>query len=267
MSGRPTRSGKGRRSRGDAGDRVVPGVHPVRELLRAGAELHRVLVDADRRRTAEVAETLDLAREREVPIAEVAREDVDEVAPGQVHQGIVALAPPFPYADLGGVLAGVSGQRRLIVALDGITDPHNVGSIARTAEAVGAAALVVPARRAAGVTPTVEKAAAGALAHLPVVQVTNLVRALGQCKKAGFWVVGLDAEGDVDVADCDLLDEPVVLVVGAEGEGLARLTHVECDALVRLAMRGKVASLNASVAAAVAMYDVAGRHGRASAEA
>lgn len=265
MSSRHTRSGSG--GRGDGGDRVVAGVHPVRELLRAGGDVRRVLVDERRRRTDEVAEVLDLAASRGVSVDLVGRDAVDDAAAGQVHQGVVALAPPFPYVDLADVLDAVSGQRRLIVAVDGITDPHNVGSIARTAEAVGAAALVIPARRASGVTPTVEKAAAGALAHLPVARVTNLVRALEQCQQQGFWVVGLDADGDVDVSECGLLDEPVVLVVGAEGGGLARLTHVTCDALVRLAMRGKVASLNASVAAAVGMFEVAGRHRRADDEA
>ena len=195
-------------------------------------------------------------------VDEVDRDAVDELAEGQVHQGVVAVAPPFPYADLDRVLTGISGEKRLLVALDGITDPHNLGSIARTAEAVGADALVVPARRASGVTPGGE-GRAGALAHLPVVRVTNLVRALEQAKDAGCWVVGLDADGDVDVADCDLLDEPVVLVVGSEGDGLAHLTRVQCDQLVRLPMRGRVASLNASVAAAVAMYEVLGRHERA----
>ncbi len=244
-------------------DRVVAGVHPVRELLRAGAPVRRVVVDRERRSSGQVDDLLALATKAGVRVDEVDRDAVDELAEGQVHQGVVAVAPPFPYADLDRVLTGISGEKRLIVALDGITDPHNVGSIARTAEAVGAAALVVPARRASGVTPTVEKAAAGALAHLPVVRVTNLVRALKQAKDAGCWVVGLDAEGDVDVADCGLLDEPVVLVVGSEGDGLAHLTRVECDALVRLPMRGRVASLNASVAAAVAMYEVLGRHERA----
>ena len=242
---------------------MVAGVHPVRELLRAGAPVRRVVVDRERRSSGQVDDLLALATKAGVRVDEVDRDAVDELAEGQVHQGVVAVAPPFPYADLDRVLTGISGEKRLIVALDGITDPHNVGSIARTAEAVGAAALVVPARRASGVTPTVEKAAAGALAHLPVVRVTNLVRALKQAKDAGCWVVGLDAEGDVDVADCGLLDEPVVRVVGSEGDGLAHLTRVECDALVRLPMRGRVASLNASVAAAVAMYEVLGRHGRA----
>lgn len=239
---------------------MVAGVHPVRELLRAGREVRRVVVDVDRRRSDEVEDLLRLAHEAGVEVREVGRDEVDELAVGQVHQGVVAVAPPFPYADLKRVLAGISGEKRLVVALDQITDPHNVGSIARTAEAVGAAAMLVPSRRASGVTPTVEKAAAGALAHLPVVRVTNLVRALKQAKDAGFWVVGLDAEGDVDVTESGLLDESVVLVVGSEGDGLAHLTRVECDALVRLPMRGRVASLNASVAAAVAMYEVARRH-------
>lgn len=261
--GRRRDRGGGRGSGETSGDRVVAGVHPVRELLRAGGQLRRVLVDAERRRTDEVAEVIALAREAGVALESVAREAVDELAAGQVHQGVVAVAPAFPYARLDRVLAGISGQKRLIVALDRITDPHNVGSIARTAEAVGAAALLLPSRRAVGVTPTVEKGAAGALAHLPVVRVTNLVRALGQAKQAGFWVVGLDAESDVNVTESALLDESVVVVVGSEGDGLARQTRVECDALVRLPMRGRVASLNASVAAAVAMYEVARRHERA----
>ncbi len=254
---------RGGRGRGPAdAERIVAGVHPVRELLRAGGAVRRLVVDEERHRTDELAELLALADEAGVQVDRVPRGDVDELAAGQVHQGVVAVAPPFAYADLSRVLGGISGRNGLLVALDGITDPHNVGSIARTAEAAGADALVIPSRRASGVTPTVEKAAAGALAHLPVARVTNLVRALQQAKAAGFWVVGLDAEGDVEVTGSGLLDESVVLVVGSEGDGLAHLTRVECDALVRLPMRGRVASLNASVAAAVAMYEVVRRRGR-----
>lgn len=253
--------GQGRRGGGgDGGDRVVAGVHPVRELLRAGATVRRVVVDADRSRTPEVVEVLDLARTGGVRVDQVDRDDIDQMAEGLVHQGVVAVAPAFPYADLKAVLARAEGRRGLIVALDGITDPHNVGSIARTAEAVGADAMIVPSRRASGITPTVEKTAAGALAHLPVVRVTNLVRALEQCKQSGFWVVGLDADGEVTARDCGLLDESVVVVVGSEGRGLAHLSQVVCDQLVQLPMIGRVGSLNASVAAAVAMYEVATRH-------
>ncbi len=203
--------------------------------------MRRLVVDEERRRTEEISELLGLARDAGVPVAEVDREDVDELAEGQVHQGVVAVAPPFAYATLDRVLGATSGTTRLVVALDGITDPHNVGSIARTAEAVGAAGLLVPSRRAAGVTPTVEKAAAGALAHLPVARVTNLVRALQQAKKAGFWVVGLDAEGDVDVTESGLLDESVVVVVGSEGDGLARLTQLRPARATAHAREGGVA--------------------------
>jgi 23S rRNA (guanosine2251-2'-O)-methyltransferase len=255
---RRSRGGRGRRDAA-APERVVAGIHPVRELLRADGGVHRVVVDAQRRHSDQLEDLLARARRAGVRVDEVERDEVDELAAGQVHQGVVAVAPPFPYVPLGAVLDHDGPGPHVLVALDGITDPHNVGSIARTAEAVGAQGMLVPERRAAGVTPTVEKAAAGALAHLPVVRVTNLVRSLGEAKAAGWWVLGLDAGGDEETTDSPLLDEPVVVVVGAEGDGLARLTREACDALVRLPMRGRVASLNASVAAAVALYDVTRR--------
>jgi 23S rRNA (guanosine2251-2'-O)-methyltransferase len=243
---------------------VVVGIHPVRELLRAGRAVHRILVDAGRDRTPVVDDLLERADRRGVTVDEVDRARLAELASDHVHQGVVALAPPFPYARLDDVLEGAcaAGEAALLVALDGVTDPHNVGSIARTAEAVGAHALITTTRRAAGVTPTVEKAAAGALAHLPLVRVTNLARALDRCQQAGCWVVGLDADAPSLIGDCDLLTEPVVMVVGAEGAGLAALRRRDCDALVRLPMRGRLASLNASVAAAVALYEVDSRRHR-----
>lgn len=260
MSAKRTPRQGGQHRREDADQRIVAGIHPVRELLRAGRAVRRVLVDADRARTPELQDLLALAGRAGVAVEPVARTVIDDRADGLVHQGVVAIAPPFPYADLGSVLGRISGSVGLLVALDGVTDPHNVGSIARTAEAAGAAGLLVPKRRASGVTPTVEKAAAGALAHLPVVRVTNLVRALQACQQAGMWVVGLDAEAETELTGSTLLDESVVLVVGSESDGISRLTRVQCDALVRLPMRGMVASLNASVAAAVAMYEVVRRH-------
>ncbi len=243
-------------------ERLVGGLHPVRELLRAGRPVHRILVAASRRGSDVVAEVHALARERQVPVEEVDRGELDRRAGGLVHQGVLALAPPFPYATLEDVLDrdGVDGPT-LLVALDGVTDPHNLGSIARTAEAVGAAGLIVPGRRAALVTPTVEKAAAGALAHLPVVQVINLARTLGQLHDRGVWSLGLAGDAEVELADHPLVTEPCVLVVGAEGAGLSRLVRDRCDALVRLPMRGQVGSLNASVAAGVALYELL-RHRR-----
>lgn len=244
-------------------ERLVVGLHPVRELLRAGGPVHAVRVARGRSDSDVLDELLDLAREAGVPVDQVPREDLDSRAEGLVHQGVVATAPPFRYADLDTVLdrAEAAGEVPLLVALDGVTDPHNLGSICRTAEAIGAHGVVVPGRRAASVTPVAEKAAAGALAHLPVVAVTNLVRSLTSIADRPVWSLGLDADGEVEVADSHLLADPLVLVVGAEGRGLARLVRDTCDQLVRLPMRGRVGSLNASVAAAVALYAIdAARH-------
>ena len=244
-------------------DRLVVGLHPVRELLRAGRPLHRIAVAAGRTEGAVLDELLELARTARVPVDRVDRDELDSRAAGLVHQGVVATAPAFEHGDLDEVLAGAeaAGEAPLLVALDGVTDPHNLGSICRTAEAVGAHAVVVTDRRSAPVTPVAEKAAAGALAHLPVVRVTNLVRTLEAIADRPVWSLGLDAEGTVEVADSHLLADPVVLVVGAEGSGLSRLTRERCDQLVRLPMRGRVGSLNASVATAVALYAIdAARH-------
>lgn len=243
-------------------DRVVVGLHPVRELLRAGRPVREVAVASGRTDSDVLEDLLDLARGAGVRVRTVDRSDLDERAAGLVHQGVVATAPAFAYADLDRVLdrADRAGEPALLVALDGVTDPHNLGSVCRTAEAVGAHGVLVPDRRAAHVTPTVEKAAAGALAHLPVCRVGNLVRTLRAIADRPVWSLGLDADGEVELADSPLVTEPLVLVVGAEGRGLARLTRDACDQLVRLPMRGRVASLNASVAAAVALYTVhAGR--------
>lgn len=259
------RHGSGSRGGGDArppevaeGERLVVGLHPVRELLRAGQAVHAIHVAAGRGASDVFDEILDLAAERRVRVVHTDREHIDALAEGLVHQGVVATAPPFPYAQLADVLARAedAGEPVLLVALDGVTDPHNLGSIARSAEAVGAHGMIVPSRRAAGVTPVAEKAAAGALAHLPLVRVPNLVRALKELGDAGVWAVGLDADAPDTIHDCALLDQPAVLVVGSEGEGLARLSQVQCDTLVNLPMRGRVGSLNASVAAAVALYEI-----------
>lgn len=236
--------------------RLVGGLHPVHELLRAGVPVRRVLVAEGRQPSATLDAIVAAARAAGVPVEEVARQRVDALVPGLVHQGVVAEADPPPDLSVADLVerARAAGQAPLLVALDGVTDPHNLGSIARTADAVGAHGLVLPGRRSAAVTPTVEKAAAGALAHLPVATVTNLVRAIEELKGRGVWSLGLDADAPTALADHPLVAEPVVLVVGAEGSGLSRLTRDRCDALVTLPMRGHVGSLNASVAAGVALY-------------
>ena len=220
--------------------------------------MRELLLASGREPDAATSELLELARAAGIRIRTVERQQLDDATDGLVHQGVVAIAPPFLTVTLAQVLerAAATGEPPLLVALDGVTDPHNLGSIARTAEAVGAHGLLLPGRRTASVTPVVEKAAAGALAHLPVAEVGNLVRALGQLGEAGVWSLGLDGDAEVALAEHPLAGEACVLVVGAEGAGLSRLTRERCDALVRLPMRGRVGSLNASVAAAVALYEL-----------
>lgn len=234
----------------------------MRELLRAGAPVRRITLAQGRDPDPVVDEIVRLAGRARVPVDEAPRDRLDERADGLVHQGVVAVAPPLATVTVDALLdrAAAAGEPPLLVALDQITDPHNLGAIARTAEAVGAHGLLLPGRRAAPVTPSAEKAAAGAFAHLPVAVVTNLVRTLGLLHDRGVWSLGLEGDGGADLASHPLVAEACVLVVGAEGDGLARLTRERCDALVALPMRGRVGSLNASVAAGVALYTV--RHAR-----
>lgn len=236
--------------------RVVAGVHPVRELLRAGGPVREVLLAREDHRD-EIEEILELADGADVPVRHCDRGEIDELTPDVAHQGVACTAPSFPYRSLRGLLEELprGPDPPLLVALDHVTDPRNLGAVARSAEAVGADALLIPSRRAAGVTAVAEKAAAGALAHLPVVREVNLATALRACRDAELWIVGLDADGDLSVYDCPVLTEPLVLVVGAEGAGLARLSRVVCDQVVSLPLRGRVESLNAAVAAAVVLYE------------
>lgn len=245
--------------RGRPSRRLVVGMHPVRELLRSPQPVHEVLIAGGRHDTDVLRDIRRRAQERGVAVRD--RAEVPAEAAALVHQGVIAVAPPFPYVALDDVAAaaGDAPAPALLVALDGVTDPHNLGSIARTAEAAGSDGLLLVSRRAAAVTPVAEKAAAGALAHLPVARVPNLVRALAQLAGRGLWAVGLDADAPTEVADVAVLTEPVVLVVGAEGRGLARLTREACDVTCRLPLRGRVASLNASVAAGIALYEVVRR--------
>jgi 23S rRNA (guanosine2251-2'-O)-methyltransferase len=258
-----------RRDDGPARERHVHGIHPVRELLRAGRPVLRLTVAQRRGASGPLDEILELAAAARLQIVWASADELDALAPGAVHQGVVATAPPFPLVDVDRLLAhaAASGRPALLVAVDGVTDPHNLGSIARTAEAVGAHGLILPNRRSATITPVVEKAAAGALAHLPVAGVTNLVRTLADLGQQGVWSLGLDGDAAATLAAHPLASGPVVLVVGAEGDGLSRLVRERCDALVRLPMVGNIGSLNASVATGVALYTLlAAREAAAAAE-
>ena len=230
------------------------GRHPVVEALSAGGQVLRVLMARGARESG-LAEALALAEREHIPVEQVARERLDHIASGSNHQGIIAIVAPWRYHDVDELLA-LAIQRHeppLLLALDSVQDVHNLGSLIRTAEAVGAHGIILPEHRAAGITPAVVKSSAGAISHLLVAQVTNLPRALDDLRERNIWVVGLAGEAGEALGTVDL-DRALTLVVGSEGKGLGRLVRDRCDLLVRLPMRGRVNSLNAAIAGSIALY-------------
>jgi 23S rRNA (guanosine2251-2'-O)-methyltransferase len=253
----PTGRGQ-RRTGGEPDEELVIGRNSVVEALRArvpGTALLRALgTDEDPR----VLEAAKLAERRRVPVHDVQRSELDRRTAGAPHQGLALVVPPYDYAHPEDLLAAVpEGETPLLVALDGVTDPRNLGSVVRSAAALGAHGVLVPERRAAGVTAGAWKSSAGALARLRVGRATNLVRALTAYRKAGLFVVGLAADGEVDTDDLQLATEPLVLVIGSEGRGLSRLVAEQCDLRMCIPMAGPVESLNAGVAAGIALAEVA----------
>ncbi|XVQ11780.1 23S rRNA (guanosine(2251)-2'-O)-methyltransferase RlmB [Spirillospora sp. CA-255316] len=250
----PARQGRpagARRATGEAPE-LVTGRNPVVEALRAGVPGTALYVTSgtDER----IRESIQIAADRGVPLLETGKNELDRLTDGAVHQGIALQVRPYRYAHPDDFLTGTAP---LIVAVDGITDPRNLGAIVRSAAAFGAHGVVVPERRAAGVTAGAWKASAGTLASVPVAQATNLARQLKAYQKAGCFVAGLDAGGGVSVADLELASGPFVLVVGSEGKGLGRLVAETCDMLATIPMPGRAESLNAGVAAGIALYEIA----------
>jgi 23S rRNA (guanosine2251-2'-O)-methyltransferase len=248
------------RGAGDAPE-VVAGRNAVLEALRARVPATALFAgprwDADER----VQEAIGLAAGLGIPLIEAGRAELDRLTGGSVHQGLALRIRPYDYlhpADLT-ARAAAAGQPPLIVALDGITDPRNLGAIIRSAAAFGGHGVVVPARRSAPVTAGAWKASAGALARVPVAQAANLARALAAYQEAGLFVAGLDAAGETSVDDLALADGPLVLVVGSEGRGLSRLVAERCDVLARIPVAAETESLNAGVAAGIALHEVAAR--------
>jgi len=223
----------------------------VREALRAVRPLDRILI-ARGAGGPRLQEIIDLARERSVSVRFEPREALDRASNGAAHQGVVAFGAAQHYAELEDVLSG--GEVQLLVLLDGVEDPHNLGAIVRTAHAAGASAILIPDRRAAGLTEIVAKAAAGALEHLPVVRVGNVTQTLETLKKRGFWIYGLDQRGSQLYSETDYA-KPTVLVLGGEGQGLHQLVKKHCDLLVRIPMVGAISSLNVSVAAGIVLFE------------
>jgi 23S rRNA (guanosine2251-2'-O)-methyltransferase len=241
----------------------VAGRNSVVEVLRAGIPVAGVYVAEGAERDGRLRETFKLAAEQGVSLLEVTKVELDRLTDGAVHQGLAARLPSYDYAHADDLLARAAeaGEPALLVALDSVTDPRNLGAVVRSASGFGAHGVVIPERRAAGMTASAWKTSAGAAARIPVAQTVNLTRQLKAYQEAGCMVVGLAADGDVSLTDLvapdGLADGPLVLVVGAEGGGLSRLVAETCDQLVSIPMANDLESLNAGVAASVALYAIA----------
>lgn len=239
-----------------AGDETIVGVHPVTEALAAGEPVRSVVIARHREHDSALKDIVDAARRRGVAVRIEPEAWFNRVA-GARHQHVAAIVPEFAYAGWAETRRRLTAtDRGLVVAVDHVEDPQNLGAMMRSAEAAGADALVIPDRRSAAVTAATRRSAAGAASHLAVARVPNLVRALEDLKESGYWVTGLATDARaVPYTSVDYLGKSV-LVVGGEGKGLSRLASERCDHLVKIPMRGKVASLNASVACAVVLYEV-----------
>jgi 23S rRNA (guanosine2251-2'-O)-methyltransferase len=249
---------------GTAGEWII-GRNPVVEALRDGVPVKALHVAERVARDDRIREAVRLATEQDVPLLECTRAELDRLTGATAHQGIAAQVPPYSYAHPDDLLeeALASDRPTLLVALDGVTDPRNLGAVVRSAAAFGAHGVVVPERRSAAMTAGAWKASAGAALRVPVARAVNLTRALRTCQREGLTVVGLDASGDVSLSEVEELAEPVVLVAGSEGKGLSRLVRETCDRLARIPIDSDVESLNAGVAVGIALYEVARRRGSA----
>ena len=251
-------SARAPRGSGDAPE-FVAGRNPVVESLRAAVPSVALYVGTRVQHDDRISEAIKLAAGRGVAVLEAGPAELDRLTGGALHQGLALRVRPYDYAHPDDLLARAAdaGQLPLIVALDGVTDPRNLGAVARSAGAFGAHGVVVPARRGAGVTAGAWKASAGALARVPVARAANLARTLASYQDAGLFVAGLDAAGDTPVRDLELATAPLVLVIGSEGRGLSRIVARTCDVLVRIPIAARTESLNAGVAAGITLYEVA----------
>ncbi|WP_101785615.1 23S rRNA (guanosine(2251)-2'-O)-methyltransferase RlmB [Nonomuraea indica] len=252
-----------RQRRSDDAPEYIGGRNPVLEALQAGVPANALYVAQRIDNDDRVRDSIKIATERGIALLEATRDKLDRLTEQSVHQGVALQIPPYDYAHPAELveIARDAAEVPLIVALDGVTDPRNLGAIARSATAFGAHGLMIPSRRSAGVTGGAWKTSAGTLATLRVARSANLTAALREYRDAGLFVIGLDGEGRTDIGDVGLLSEPLVIVVGSEGKGLSRLVREHCDVVARIPMSSAAESLNAGVAAGVALYEVA-RHRR-----
>lgn len=254
QAGRP----KQKSTRSAVGADWVVGRNPVLEALEAGLPVKQAYVAEGAERDDRLRDILKFAAEHSLPLLQVTRAELDRATGGLVHQGVAVQLPAFDYTDVEDVFEAAFEvpARGLVVALDGVTDPRNLGAIIRSAAAFGAHGVIIPARRSASMTAAAWKTSAGAAARIPVSRVTNLNQTLRRASDAGFTVVGLAGEGSTPLSGLPGTDGPLLVVVGSEGEGLARLVREHCDALVSIPIASAVESLNASVAASIALYEI-----------
>ncbi|MEV5413381.1 23S rRNA (guanosine(2251)-2'-O)-methyltransferase RlmB [Thermopolyspora sp. NPDC052614] len=262
-SDKPTKPVRQSRTRRDDAPEVVAGRNPVVEALRAHVPANTLYVANRIDNDDRVRESIKLAADRGIAVLEVTKPQLDRLTEGAVHQGLALQIPPYEYAHPDDLIQAAqdAAETPLIVALDGVTDPRNLGAIARSATAFGAHGLLIPSRRSAGVTASAWKTSAGTLAHLPVARAANLTNTLREYRDQGLFVIGLDGEAPLDLADIELLTDPLVIVIGSEGKGLSRLVRESCDQTARIPMTTTTESLNAGVAAGIALYETS-RHRR-----
>jgi 23S rRNA (guanosine2251-2'-O)-methyltransferase len=233
----------------------IYGINAVAEALKARGRTFSWVGVAKERHDIRLQHVVDECRRQGVAVKSLTRAELDRMAGNNGHQGVVAVTSAKQYIELDDVVAAKRGEHSLLVVLDGIEDPHNLGAILRTADAAGADGVIIPERRAAGVTPTVTKASAGASEHLPIAKVTNIARTVDELKEKNIWVVGLDERGTQNYDSLDY-NMDCAIVLGGEGKGVHDLVARKCDYLVSIPMLGKVPSLNVSVAAGVMLYEI-----------
>lgn len=235
---------------------IIEGRNPVMEALRAEREIDKIIVTKGNLEGS-IKKIIAIAKEKKIPVQYVDRNKLNQISSGGTHQGVIAYVAAYKYYEIEEILesARKKDEEIFLIILDEITDPHNLGSIIRTANASGAHGVIIPKRRSVGLTATVAKTSAGAIEYVPVSKVTNLARTIDYLKEQGIWIIGADMDGEKLHYDSDLTGN-VAFIIGSEGKGISRLVKEKCDFLVKLPMKGQVSSLNASVAASILMYEV-----------
>jgi len=256
----PQRSTAPRGARDDKGlgGTQIEGRQAVRELLLAGRRrVHEILISEELDENPVMSDILELARDQRVPVRKIARRELEREARSEAPQGVIAFAQELSESDLADFVAGSSAKKKpFLIAVDGVTDPRNIGAIARSAAAFSADGLLIPERRNASLTAAAWKTSAGAAARLPIAQITNLSRSIEDAKAYGCFIVGLDGDADTTVDAMEIADQPLYVIVGSEGKGLSRLVREKCDLLISIPMSSAVESLNASVAMSIALYAI-----------